>query len=511
MGEKKKKFKRTFIDEIEGERNDDVEFKQRTKDKKKIELRRQRNLVQVLEAESRLNDIKKTQHRPILKLVEPQITEEQLGVIAKYNEKKLIEQTITNQLINKTKKKSLIELRTPSTGKKINSQIQMAIQFRQAQTLVLPEKTLDLRLIRKSNSLNHKFVKERTPNILLDHLRNKDLAQNVFDISEENSNNRNKTPKCNLNSINTPIRKITKKQKKNKSKTLQKAFAHLPSAIKDYDISQINIFSEDENLTQITDQNDVVHGNNNLKKQTQVSKLNIEYPNKVTKIRIISDSNNQFLNGAAGLINEEMISALRCGKQALVSTRDLVKNHEKILNFTNSEKYLNKAKKILVEELKKVKKKQKFNQFCSFSIKSNTQCFYFPQQDQFDFLKNYSFKERLDAVRQNFSVLRKDLIIKMRKKYKLEKEMQCVLGDPIKNVELIKIHIKKYFNDYIKYENEIKVFKMLQKIERKAILKRSNQWQQLIKLANIHEKKIQSRYQYFVHELNHLNEIYNNA
>lgn len=519
LEKKKKSFKRLFIDEIEGERNDDKEIRERIKDKKKIEVRRQKNLVQVLEAESRLNDGKKIQHRPILKLVEPQITEEQLGVIAKYNEKNLTEQTITNQLVEK-KKTSYVELRTPSIGRKDNSEIQMAIQFSQTQNPLIPKKNLDVKLIKKYSFQNYKFIKEKTPNILLDNsIKNlDDLAQNIFDISQGSIINLNKTPNCNLNSINTPIRKISTKQKRSKSKTLQKAFVQLPSASKDYDISQINVISEEEKLTKMKDRTDIDCTNKQInlkleKEHIQVKKRTLEHPKKVAKIRIFSNSNNKFLNTAARILNKEMILLLKCDNDVLSSKKLSAKKYRKNIDFEYSEKYLNKAKKILVEELKKVqkiKKKKEFNEFCSFSKESNAECFYFPHCDQYDFLKNYSIKKRLDAIRQDFSILRKDLIFKMRKKYKLEKELKVILNNPIKDVELSKVHIKKYFNDYVKHENEIKVFKTLQRIEQKAILKRLNQSQQLIKLASDHEQKIQSRYQYFVHEMNHLNEIFNN-
>lgn len=518
-------FQRKFISDIEGERRDEVEKREKQKDKKRSQLWRKANLPEVMAAEAALNDAEKIRQRPALMLPEAQVTENEIETIAKLNQKALVEDddTVTKGLVDggsTVQAPSRVELRTPASNQNLMNEASYLLELQNTKTPLMGGENPTPRTSDFSGA-TPKSTLHRTPNQLL---QGSELVladgRTPGGITPGGYTPGGRTPGTPGDSlkINTPgLGKQNKRGRKRKRKEMKSAFDLLPQPHNDYEIVRPNIQPEEAKKAVVEDLMDIERRKEQallqqreqeFKRQTQSVQRKLDRPKKITSMRTFPHEKNKFLAGAAESIKDEMIALLQHDGEAFPLDGKRPKKRRKYRRTEYNDEDLAAADKLLSEEMEKMRAElgnSVIENFEQFSRQCGSECMYIPSKERFQFMNTCSQRERLESVRQQFLLAREQLIYKMQKSASLEKKVKILLGGYMKIVARGKTSLKSGYQEIVKTEREVDVFESLERAERIAIPKRVNEWKELVNQEKDREREVQSRYKYLLTEVQALN------
>jgi len=534
-------FTRQFIRDIEGERRDDIEKKEREKDVKRTKLWRKKNLAEVIEAEQRLTEAEMISQRPTLSLPEAQVTDQDIEDLAKFNAQRgeaEDDDAVTQQLIDGNAvatPTTKVEIRTPSNQADIHNEARFALELRDSQTPLHggenPEFTPGVKTFQK------KTHQVRTPNTLIGtqaivradgstpgtaigtpgSMMGTPSSMGTPGMMGTPGTIGGRTPGRDSLAINTPggvSTKQSKRHRKRKRKEMKDAFDLLPQPHNEYTISRPEIIPEDPSNLVVPDAVDVeLQRKEDLRKKevaefkrrTQVIQRGLSRSRKIGQLRVFPDDKNRFLADAANAIHQEMILLMQHDNEAYPINGGRPPKRRKYTRREYDDESLSAANKLIEDEIENVKKEDdvewKMDDFKAFSIQSNKECIYVPQKEKFDFLKNCTMKERLNARKQEFALTREQLIHKMSRSRKLEKKIDIKIGGYVKIVDRCKNSLKNGFKEYVSTDREVEVFTNLEESERRAMPLRLHGWKELVDIEKDREREVQSQYKYLLQEM----------
>jgi len=527
----KRNFERKYIEDIEGLRRDEVEAKEREKDKKRTKLWRKNNLPEVMAAEAALNDQEQISQRPTLALPQAQVTEREIETIAKLNQKAAIEDanTVTAQLVDGSNVSTArVEVRTPATNQNMMDEARYALELNNAKTPLLGGEN-PTPMDSDFSGMTPKSTAHRTPNTLMSKQQlvladgRTPSAFTPGGITPGGITPGGITPgrtpgtPGDMLSINTPGRmKQTKRGKKRKRKEIKNAFDLLPKPHNDYEIVRPDVKPEEapqqkaEDLMDIEarkEQARLQQREKEFKRQTKVIQRKLVRPKRITNFRTFPDDKNKFLAQAAEAIKEEMIALMQHDSEAFPADGKRPKKRRKYRRKEYQDGELRAASSLLKQEMDKVRVEvgeSEIEDFQGFSEQCHQECLYIPSKERFDMLQNCTQRERLECARQQFALAREQLIAQMAKSQKLEKKTNVLIGGYLKIVNKAKQALSSGFADFVKTEREVEVFESLERAERIAIPKRLKEWRELVKVEKDREREVQSQYKYLLAEVQSL-------
>lgn len=523
-------FQRKFISDIEGERRTDIENREKKKDIKKYNIWRKHNLPEVIEAEKRFNSVEQIRQRPTMNLPTAQVTARDIEEISRLQERRTAdgnEEGVTSLLVSggDIPTSSKVDVRTPSTGLALQNEVNYLIELTNQQTpLIGGENPVIPSTDMSANS------DLRTPNLFLtggsmntpgintpgSRMSTPGFATPGSRMSTPGMSTPGLTPKSDTLRINTPSKTGGRKNKrgmKRKRKQIKEKFGMLPEPHNDYEIKRPQVEAEQMMTQKVEDQLDIEarkeqealrKKEHEMKRRSQTMQRDLDRPKRVNKAMRSFPGENVFLAQAAESIKEEIVTLIQHDNEAYPLDGRNPKKRRKHRRLEYRDEDLMKSRQIVqteIDEMQKEKAESQIIGFDEFAQQSGDACLYIPSKEKFDFLKNCNIRERLESVGQEFSLLRQQLEVKMKKSHKMEKKLNILVGGFQKHEQKARKALAKGIQDYIITTREVQVFKSLEKAERIAMPARLRQWRELVAREKEREQEAQAKYNFVTQEV----------
>jgi len=480
-------FKPMFITEIEGERRDEIEERERKKDIQRQKLLKKMNLPELVMRLNANNPNNLEIQRKPLNLPQPQISENELEDIAKLSKMEKYDESSKQN-----------EIRTPSTRTRILEQATNALRMKNASTPLLGGTNSELIHLEDDwNGVTPKYGKNAiTPNI--------------------------NTPNMNTSNINTPNLSISstpnkkKKHKKRNKKRLRAEFEALPAPNYEYNVVLPKMpekpFNPLNDVEYIEDAHDRDQRNKTLqelqikeleKKQSLVIQRNLPRPNMINPSMELSftDFNDKSapLQAASQLVRNEMMELIFFDNNNYPQINNKKKKKKLIKRKEEfNDEQLIEAKKLLEKERKHQNEYHK--QHKNDDDKEEDECLYIPRLNGYRFVGWKQFGDKLEAKKQEFNVLYQHIVTQKKKTMAMQKKINIRMAGYNKIGSDLMHKNAALRNKLIEMEDQLLIYKELKEKETRIIPQRIEKWKKLIQIEKERQQKLQNEYEVLKNE-----------
>ena len=503
-------FKPMYLTDIEGERRDAIEERERKKDIQRQKLLRKINLPEAILRLNRVNNIDDDDvvERKDIILPEPMITDNELNKIGKMDNKygMFMDNNNGDSVLNTP---SMI---TPGNMTNFNGKSKDIRTPLTRSDNVLEQSINAI----KMNDLETPLLGGMNPKIM-----NNDWSGITPKTSVVRTPNPLSTPNMNINNESQRIIDINNKKYRNKMrKRLFKDLNELPKPmhdVSDYDI-ELPIFDgknsvlfdkkyNNIDMDWIMDQTEVdsnkvkqmeIDKQNEWNKNTKVIKDNLPVPSIVNYNKITKTFKDDELNDASELIHNEMIKLIQYDNNVKHNIGHKHKKRKLMPKIEYSDIELTNADQLLKDEMNKLRKLHE-NEINGINWnKIDNELNFVPSKKTYGFIggKNNETNVALkrEIIKQEFAILRRHVELKMNRNNKMERNYNTLTNGYINiNKKLVK-NIKNNFNKIKDIEREINIYNKLYENEKIAIKKRIKEYKLRIDNQRKRENKLKAEW-----------------
>eukprot|EP01083_Nonionella_stella_P029849 82020_1 len=480
-------FKPMFITDVEGERRDTIEERERKKDIQRQKLLKKINLPELVMRLNQSNANTQIIQRKRLDLPQPQISENELEDIAK-----LSKNNDGNNALSSTSVRTpaIGQIRTPSTHHKIVQQATNALRMQNATTPLLGGHNVSL-YADDWNGVTPNRTSMSTPNINTPNALASVTSQSVGAMSDLSENK-------------------SKKRSKRKRKRLRSEFDNLPKPNYEYQVALPKLpdapFQGDRLvfIEDAADRDERTILDEKRKEEDLWKKESLVIQHKLPRPKRVNPEME---------LNFMELDA--CDKSAqLQEASNVLRNEMMDLIFYDNNKYAKKKKKrvereefdddVLMNAKRLLEKEMKHqNEFHQYDINEvnkeleneEEECLYVPHLNGYRFVGWRQFGDKLEAKKQEFNVLYQQIMKQKQKCDGMEGKLKIRMGgyDAI-GQELWTKYVTAR-NKWCEMEDEYRIYQELKAKEERIIPQRIRKWNAWIEQEKERHNKLQNEYQ----------------